>query len=679
MSKYCAIDFEYHSTNENKFHLVCCSALYRDRTYEFWLNDKSQWDECKNFFKRVRDEQGILICFNAVAEGSSLYSLNLDIRKFNWIDIQAEYKMLLNKNYKFMYGAQFVNGAYKVTSPPKNKWQMTEEDEKDAQHDSPEHNLLAVTHKLLGVDVLKNKEIKDKMRDIILTKDFYLIETNKEAIQKYCTSDIYNLIPLWLKIKQEYIDYFNVGGRTEFIPTREEILFRGETVARSGLIQQYGYPVDIEKLKTLISNIPKIMQDLMFDINSQFQWELFRKNIKNEIGYSQNQKLWKEYISKSEYANVWTKTAGGGVSLELKAFQKHFSYTHDYPRGNFFAQILRYLKTKQALMSMLPREHKESLLDYVGSDNRIRPYLNSYGSQTSRFQPKANSFLFLKPSWVRGLVHPPKGRAIVGIDYKSEEALIGALLSEDQGMIEAYKSGDVYLDFAKRAGAVPQDGTKDKYKKERDLFKSTYLGISYLMGPVSLSKKLSMDTGNKYSEEDAKDLIDKFYKAYPKYDAYLKEVQRLYKVKKFHKLQDGWILFGDNDNFRSVSNMPIQGTGSCIIRKAIKYTQDSGLNIIFPFHDAIYIECDLEDVISSVDLLANCMIKAFVDCFDDKENSKLIGLDCEAWGTGLTKMYGDNITTRQKYPVHLEEIHIDPRGLNEYKLYSKYFTPNQAN
>ena len=59
---------------------------------------------------------------------------------------------------------------------------------------------------------------------------------------------------------------------------------------------------------------------------------------------------------------------------------------------------------------------------------------------------------------MRSLCRPPKGKIIVGIDYKSEEFLISGLLANDKNMLDAYESGDVYLYFAKLAGAVPKDG-----------------------------------------------------------------------------------------------------------------------------------------------------------------------------------------------------------------------------
>ena len=675
MSRLVPIDFEYHSSNEFNLHLVCCSLLYDDKVYEFWLNDKSDSDKLKDLLKEVRNRDYIVVAFNVEAEARSLLSLNLDVRKFKWIDIQVEYKMLLNHNHKFMYGKQYKNGKETTTYSPRSKYAMSEREQRDIDASKPKSNLVACTYKLLGK--LRDSDHKDKMRDIILTKDFDLIEANRKQIQDYCTDDIHDLIPLWDKIKEEYRAYF-VGNIEHARPTIKEILYRGDSVARTALITRIGYPIQRTWLTNLSLNIPKVTADLKEDINSQFDWELFGKSKTNRDGYKQNQNEWKEYILTTKYADKWMKTDKDSVSLSEKAF-KNFSFRHDFPRGNFFAQALRYIKTSSALRGFDRSTKKATIYDSLGPDDRVRPYINPYGSQSARYQPKSTSYLLLKTAWTRSLLHPKEGRVIVSIDYKSEEALIGALEANDTAMLQAYESGDVYLDYAKRAGAIPQEGTKEDYKKERDLFKATYLGISYLMGPKSLSEKLTDDTGKKFSQADAQKLIDKFYSAYPSYKEYLDKVYKDYQKYGYLKLFDGWIMFGDNDNFRSVSNMPIQGMGSCILRKAIKYTQDSGLDLVAPLHDALYIECDIADVKEATDTLAKCMTDGFVDCYPNNPKAKLIRLDIEAWGDGLLEQYGSNtIKTNLGNKIELENIHIDSRGKAEYLNYSQYFKPITA-
>jgi hypothetical protein len=668
------LDFEYHSSAEKKMHLVCCSLMYKGKVYEHWLHDKTDVEKLKRNLKRVKEEGKILVCFNAVAEGSAIYSLDLDPLDFKWIDIQAEYKMLLNHWDEFKYGKQYIDGRYKVTTPPsKHKYNMSEEERMKHDFSLPKSNLLACTYKMLGIEV--DSEHKNTMRDLILSKDFDLIQRNKYPINAYCSSDIKELLDIWDKIKEAYYRYFELPERgIQGEITMEEVLYRGRTVARSAIMQRIGYPVNEPKLRNLVKNSPIIMREMMENINSQFEWDLFSPT-KSDIGYKQNQKVWKEFIAKSEHGASWTKTKLGTISLKLDSFTDKFSYRHDFPEGNFYAQAIRFLKTKQALNGLAPSKDsikkKDTIFDSLGSDSRVRYYPNSYGGQSARYQPPQKSFIFLKPSWMRGVVEPPKGKAICSIDYKSEEALIGALNSGDTGMLDAYASGDVYLDYAKRAKGVPQDATKKSHKKERDLFKSTYLGISYLMGAKALAKKLTADTGLNYTEGDAKELIAKFYEAYPTYKKYLDNVVYTYSELGFLKLSDGWTMFGNNTNFRSVSNLPIQGEGSCILRKAIELAQDAGLAILFGLHDALYIEYDSHNL-SAVDTLRECMRKAFAFYFKDELKDKaydLIQFDIDIWGPD----YDDGTSfTPQGHECKRQNIYIDPRSVGEYEKFKKY-------
>jgi hypothetical protein len=57
-------------------------------------------------------------------------------------------------------------------------------------------------------------------------------------------------------------------------------------------------------------------------------------------------------------------------------------------------------------------------------------------------------------------------------------------------MIAAYRFGDPYLAFAKQAGAVPIDATKQSHSAERDLFKACVLAVQYGMVPDALALRI---------------------------------------------------------------------------------------------------------------------------------------------------------------------------------------------
>lgn len=690
MNKIVPIDFEFNTTNEYRLNLVCCSMNVDGVDEEYWLFDNL--DEKLRLKKRLLqliDEGRIFLVFSGSAEAHSFISLNINPTRAKWIDLQNEWKMLTNHYHKYMYGDQLIDGEVRKTHAPSYG------SDKSVDNSKAKPNLAACIFKLIGVRI--DTEHKNKMRDIIISNNYEEITANKKAIMDYCTSDIKYLPTLLDQITRIYRDYFRYSWETtkkdmeslemdtsklEAIEvTQEEMLYRGMTSARTALIQAVGYPVNERKVRKFASCVKDILKDLCEDINGQFDEDLrFFKWNKKEGRYSFTQKPLKDWIESSEYKDRWMRTKpsktkpNGDYSLKLDAWERFFSYRHEYPEGDLPAQVLRFLKTRRSLNGFLPKsptaKDKTTFFDSLGSDGRVRCYLNPYGAQSARFQPGSTGFIPLKSAWMRSLIEPPKGKVICGIDYGSQEFLIAALVSNDKKMIEAYQSGDVYLYFAKEAGAVPKDGTKAQYSQERNVFKSTTLGISYLMGPVSLASKLTRDTGKKHTKEDAQELINKFNNTYSTYAECLTKVQFTYRMRSFLKLADGWVMFGDNDNYRSVSNVPIQGMGSCILRKAIEYAQEDGLTVIFPLHDAMYIEFEYGNL-EAVDKLAHCMKKAFAYFFPEHPNAyDLIRLDANIWGP---EIQDSKYITEGGIECKGQTIYVDERAGKEYERFKKYW------
>ena len=99
----------------------------------------------------------------------------------------------------------------------------------------------------------------------------------------------------------------------------------------------------------------------------------------------------------------------------------------------------------------------------VGSDGRNRTILSAFRSRTGRCQPSNTKYIFGPSVWLRSLIQPPEGYGVAYIDWGQQEHGIAAVLSGDLAMQAAYLSGDPYLEFAKQAGAVPADATKQTH------------------------------------------------------------------------------------------------------------------------------------------------------------------------------------------------------------------------
>lgn len=667
--KPCFIDFEYNGTTEKHLNLVCASLLSGTYIANFWLHNNTNLQaRLKEIILSLREDH-VFVAFNVVAEASAFISLGVDPIKCAWNDLQIEYKMLTNHYHKFQYGSHLLKGKKVYTLPPKSKWEMTEEERLHRNMAKPEHNLASACFKMLGVDV--DTEHKDAMRDLIISAPNEFLDDDRLAIQKYCESDVKYLPELRDAIFEAYRH-----SPAKQVITHPEIALRGKTAARVAIMAQTGYPVHESSVRKFSASTKEILNEVAVDFNKQFTEEkVFVWNKKTGM-FSKKEAPQRKFIAESPYEKDWLRTDTGNYSLSLDAWTQHYSYRHQYPRNDFPAQILRYLKTNQSLNGFRPGGRK-SFFDYYGSDGRARPWLNPYGSQSSRYQPSATGYIPLKAAWMRSMIMPKPGRAIVGIDYSSQEFLLAALLSADENMFEAFKSGDPYFYFAKLAKAVAMDSKREDHEDVRTLFKSTVLGISYLMGPKALAAKLTNDTGRYVSVDEAEGLIEKFFSVFSKYDDWIEETLYAYKVRGYLKLPDGYVMFGDNDNHRSVSNCPIQGTGAAILRKAIENIQDKKINVIIPLHDATYSEIARGDW-SKIDVIYECMFDAFTHYFKGTEQyewAKSIRMDIDVWGPGVPDRISKTPAGRK---VKAQEIYVDPRARSEFEIMSKYLNLKEA-
>lgn len=546
MSKFAYLDFEYTHSSEEKMTVVCVSVRFDSRKESYWLLNILHRELFIDLLCYLERENYTLVSYNNEAEASSLISLDFDPLRFQWIDLFAEYRYLQNHNKDLLYGKQYIDGRVKSLVP--------------FAGEVGKQNLSAACYKLIGKMI--DSERKDKMREILIAGDLEEIEANKKEILEYCESDV-EYLPLMLK---KIMDLYRqkIPKKEELALLPKEARWRAETFVRTAKMVRKGYPVNVEWARNLASNVPNLLLECVQDINSQFP---NNKPFRFEKGkYVQDTKVLRQWIIDNKLDKDWPLTDGGKsgkkqLSLALESWEDRFPFRHDFPRGNFGAQIVRYLKLNQQLRSFNIKSGKDSktFFDTIGSDDRSRAYLNPYGSQSGRYQPGSTGFLFLKSAWMRSMCQPKPGRLMGGIDFSSQEFLLSAIISKDKKMYDAYCEGDVYLYYAKGIGLVPKDGTKKTHPHERDLCKSTVLGLSYLMTKIGLSKKLTADTGKFVSEDEAQKLVDGFDRLFPDFTRWKEDFIQGYWISRRVKIPDGWTMWGDNKNKRSVANCPIQG------------------------------------------------------------------------------------------------------------------------
>lgn len=656
--RYCYLDAEFNGVSEANLNVVCVSSICGDtgETRSFWTHG-CNYKEAAQYYESLANDGYIFVSFVVEAEVRTLKSISsLDWVKVSWLDLYLEYRCLLNQNDTLAYGKQYIKGKEVVTSKPPKKWKRQEIDIDDELKDSgahhqPQYSLAAASYKLL--DIIIDSDQKTNMRDIIIRSDFAEIEANRKEILDYNIADISNLSKLHDAIQLR----FQCKGVSP-CRWRESALLRGKYAALTGYMISRGYPVNKHKTDKLTTNVSNILKEeiesVLKHLPDSFIWN------KKLSRYVKNEKVIRQWVL-SQNVEGWPITEGGALSLSSKAFERYYNSQTE----GFAGAFCHYLKTVQSLNGFSPNS-KHKFNDFMGKDNRVRPHFGIYGAQTSRSQPKAAAFIPLKSHWMRTFIEPTGDNALVGFDYASQEFLLAAILSKDKVMADAYASGDVYLAFAKAAKLVPQDATKSSHKRDRDVCKSSVLGMSYEMGAAGLANKMTLDTGELVTKEVAQTYIDLFAKTYKKYTEWKENLIYEYRENKKAKLLDGWYMWGDQDNWRSVINFPVQGTGAVIMRKAVELCHDRNIDVVFTLHDAVYAEMKYYDLDKMV-LFKQTMIDAFNIVMAPLKPSVTIRVDGYAW----SKKYAD-FPRKEWQGIELADSYFDDKCKAGIERFSKY-------
>jgi hypothetical protein len=669
------LDYEFNRVTHPRLNLVSCATYdeIRNEKMVWWLHDNHKRQrELSSYLKQYE----LLIGYAFVAEARAMLALDLDPVDWQIIDMFLEYRMLTNHNDELQWGKQLVDGKVKHTRKPKPKWGRTEEDGETGFKAS--HSLAEATYKLTGQ--IRDTKEKTDVRNLIISDPKNFRPEEIKRILRYNMEDVVFLPEIWKRCQEEFRKLDDTIPLTTY---RSEAIIRGRYSALTAKMEARGYPINVEATRNFSRQIPHILMECQRDINDQFPTARpFRWN-KRPSNFSWDQKITRAWIEENCDAKFWMKTDGGKkkqpqLSLSLEAWEKQFQFKHSYPRGNFGAQMVRFLKLRQSLYGFSETGGKrKNFWDSFGPDNRVRPYMNIFGAQSSRSQPAASGFMFLKPAWMRSLVQPAPGRFMFGIDYGQQEFFLSALVSEDQNMIDAYLSGDPYLWGAKAAGAIPQNATKKTHGIERDLFKNTYLGILYGMTKYGLAIKLTGDTGRVYTEDEAQEQIDLFEEMFPDYMEWKYGIANEYGPGAIIKLPCGWRMWGDNDNMRSVMNVPIQGFGGSVMRNAVYKCDRRDVPIVFTLHDALYGE-DLVKNLHKVGVMHDAMKEAFKHYFKRSKYADLAGeikLDPCAWSPDFEPDSEFEVDTKLsgRIKVPSSNLYIDERAGDEYERFKKYF------
>jgi hypothetical protein len=386
-----------------------------------------------------------------------------------------------------------------------------------------------------------------------------------EEILTYCESDVLalaRLLPaMWSKID---------------LP---RALLRGRYMAAAAVMEHNGVPIDVPMLERLRDGWTGIQDDLIaaIDVNyGVFDGRAFK------------QERFAAFLSRNGIP--WPRLESGKLDLEDDTFRQ-------------MAKAYPLVSPLRELRSALSDLRLNNLA--VGRDGRNRTMLSAFRARSSRNAPSNTKFIFGPSVWLRGLIKPPPGHAVAYIDFSQQEFGIAAALSGDTNMIEAYRSGDPYMTFARQAGAVPDDATKASHGGERELFKACVLGVQYGMEADALALRIGQPP------IVARDLLRAHRETYRTFWRWSEAaVDQAMIAGKLHAVFGWHVHVGEQSNPRSLRNFPMQANGAEMLRLACCLATERGVEVCAPVHDAILICAPFDRLDADIVMARACMAEA---------------------------------------------------------------------
>jgi DNA polymerase-1 len=400
-----------------------------------------------------------------------------------------------------------------------------------------------------GLDSIGAEE-KEGMRALVLSGGPWSAQ-ERGAILDYCEGDVKALKRL-------------LGAMLPGVDL-PRALVRGRYMAAAAAMEHNGIPIDQQTLALLREHWEDIQDDLIASVDMDYgvyDGRTFKAD------------RWEQFLVRHNIP--WPRTEKGALSLADDTFRQ---------MAKAYPEVSPIRELRSALSEL-------RLADLaVGSDGRNRTILSAFRSRTSRNQPSSSKYIFGNAVWLRGLIKPQLGYGIAYIDYSQQEFGIAAALSGDPAMQAAYLSGDPYLAFAKQAGAVPPDATKETHGPTRELFKTCALGVLYGMAEAALATRIGQPV------IVARDLLRAHRETYRRFWGWSDAVVDFAMLTGALHTSLGWhIRVGGNVNPRSLRNFPMQANGAEILRLACCLATESGIEVCGPVHDALLTCAPLEEL-----------------------------------------------------------------------------------
>lgn len=543
--------------------------------------------------------------------------------------------------------------------------------------------------KELGVSIFgqdANKEQREMKESVLanggmLTKDKYeLYKASPDLLGKYGAKDAL----LTLKLFYHFVEELYEQGLDKFFYEEESMpLLKGTTYE----LNTIGLKVDLEKLQGLRSSLEVecfeaeafVNKEIGVHVKSKYPGakpsNTFRITSGQQLAWLLYDVLGEDYHLLTDSGKEVCKALGSklpytkGARAEFATLlkdnkdkvweeAKYNPKTKKMGRPKKIGNFWKYIATDEECLSKLANKHAfvRKILEHkkntkllntyvIGMQDRInygiiRPSFLQHGTTSGRYSSRNPNFQNLPrgDKRIKACIISRPGKVFVGADYEQLEPRVFSSISKDERLISSFDRGE---DFYAVVGMPVFDITDcsliktdansfaKKYSEKRDQAKIFGLATPY--GRLAHFQAAEMGI----NKNEAQDLIDKYFEAYPKVELMMLEshemaksngvVHSLYgRPRRMPQAKEITKIYGNSSHedlpyeIRNTLNLAmnhrVQSTGASIMNRAsiafynkIRELDIQECHIVMQVHDELIIECLEKDANDVSTILKYCM------------------------------------------------------------------------
>lgn len=372
-------------------------------------------------------------------------------------------------------------------------------------------------------------------------------------------------------------------------------------------IELNGFPVSQKELYAFQNKLKRIQKRERIHLLRQIPKSIKDKHKDTGVGLK---------VTRGVILRDWLYTHKDGLKLKPVLYTKTKEpsvsskqalpyYVADHP---VIARLIDYIKNDKLLNTYVKGFHK-----YI-YDGLIRPSYGLTGTVTGRSMSRdPNGQNFPKRGKLakeyRRVFKAPPGWVFVACDLSQAELRIAAMMSGDPNMLAVYaEGGDIHRTTAAGTmGISVQDFLNlpaDIQGLKRFQAKAINFGFLYGMWWVKFRSYAKTEYGIDFTEEEAKEIRENFFKTYPMLEDWHRDVQNYVAGKGYIRAYDGRLrhlpnVFSEDEGvakqaMRQAINSPVQSIASDLglmtLGRLVPHIRKRGYDWIKPcgfIHDAI--------------------------------------------------------------------------------------------